>query len=110
MKITLPNGDRHLLNDDATLDERIQIVVALLEEWEYEIYIGWKSNSIRLFLDSLSNYLIWYKGEKENDNNSDVLSKNQTNRLYRGRKDIPFSSLNKRHKNNLFGIIRGARK
>lgn len=109
MKIQLPNGQRHELDDGISLDEKVLVVEKLVKDWERIIILNWNSNSVRFFLDSLANYLVWHK-EIPNDISEDkeVMSKNKTNRLYRGRVDIPFSSLNSHQKELLFGETRGA--
>jgi hypothetical protein len=109
MKIQLPNGQRQELSDGLSLDNKIKVVEDLTEEWLEVIEKNWDSNSVRFFLDSLANYLVWHK-EIEDDKTEDkeVMSKNKTNRLHRGRKDIPFSSLNSQQRELLFGETRGA--
>jgi len=109
MKIQLPNGQRHELDDGISLDEKVKVVEDLVNEWRNIIRLNWDSNSVRFFLDSLSNYLVWHK-EIPNDITEDkeVMSRNKTNRLHRGRVDIPFSSLNSHQKELLFGESRGA--
>lgn len=108
MKIRLPNGEQHILKDDITLDEKVKIVEELTEQWKSEIENCWDSNAVKFFLDSLSNYLVWHKDNKDvNKEDKEVMSRNKTNRLYRGRKDTPFSSLSKKDKSNLFDEVRG---
>lgn len=109
MKIQLPNGQRHELDDGISLDEKVEVVEKLVSEWERIIILNWNSNSVRFFLDSLANYLVWHK-EDPNDITEDkeVMSRNKTNRLHRGRIDTPFSSLNSNQKELLFGEARGA--
>ena len=110
MKIQLPNGKQHTLDDDITLEEKIVEVNNLLKEWEFEIHNGWDSNAVKFFLDSLSNYLVWHRDDEDsNKEDKEVMSRNKTNRLYRGRKDIPFSSLSKDDKSILFGEVRGGK-
>lgn len=108
MKIQLPNGKQHVLKDDITLEEKVKVVEELTEQWKSEIENSWDSNAVKFFLDSLSNYLVWHKdNEDANKEDKEVMSKNKTNRLYRGRKDTPFSSLSKKDRSNLFGEARG---
>lgn len=92
-----------------SLKEKVEEVEKLIKEWEYEIYNGWNSNTIKFFLDSLSNFLVWHKenGEAANKENKEIMSKTKTNKLYRNRKDILFSNLSKKDKNNLFGDSAG---
>lgn len=108
MKIRLPNGKQHILKDDITLEEKVKIVEELTEQWKSEIENCWDSNAVKFFLDSLSNYLVWHKDNEDiNKEDKEVMSRNKTNRLYRGRKDIPFSSLSKKDKSNLFDEVKG---
>lgn len=109
MKIQLPNGKKHTLEDDISLEKKIQEVEKLTREWEEVIFSNWESNSIRFFLDSLANYLVWHKEDNSDiTEDKEVMSKNKTNRLHRGRKDTPFSSLNTTDREMLFGEVRGA--
>lgn len=104
MKIQLPNGKQHELKDGISLEEKVKVVEELTSEWKKEIENNWNSDSVRYFLDSLSNYLVWHKenlDSKEED--KEVMSRNKTNRLHRGRKDIPFSNLNNQDRESLFG-------
>lgn len=103
MKILLPNGKKRKIEDNLSLDEKKEIVESLTNEFAVEIKMNWNSNSIKFFLDSLANYLVWHKDEGESRHDKEVMSKNKTNRLVRGRKDIPFSSLSKTDKEQLFG-------
>lgn len=108
MKITLPNGERCELNDNLNIEDKRKEVSMLMEEWDESIHHGWLSDSIKYFLDSLSNYLVWHKEKDGTENNINiedkyVMSRNKTNRLHRGRKDIPFSSLNDSNKEAIFG-------
>lgn len=108
MKIQLPDGQKHNLDEEISLEEKIREVERLTSQWIDVILENWESNSIRFFLDSLANYLVWHK-EDVNDITEDkeVMSKNKTNRLHRGRKDTPFSSLGTKDKEMLFGEVRG---
>jgi hypothetical protein len=103
MKIQLPNGKSHTLDEGITLEEKIQVTEDLTEEWMCLIGENWDSNSIRFFLDSLSNYLVWHKEADESGHDKEVMSRNKTNRLVRGRKDTLFSDLSKTDSSKLFG-------
>jgi len=103
MKIQLPNGNQRTLDDDLSLDEKKSIVEDLTEEWMTIIKLNWHSNSVKYFLDSLANYLVWHKNEEAVKEDKDVMSKNKTNRLHRGRKDVPFSCLGEKDRELLFG-------
>lgn len=112
MKIKLPNGQKTILDDSLTIEEKKEVVFRMTEEWDSLIIENWGSTTIIYFLDSLSNYLNWHKeqivneeGGIETDSSEDkeVMSKNKTNRLYRGRRDNVFSSLSDRDTEMLFG-------
>lgn len=109
MKIQLPNGKQHNLDDNITLEEKKQIVEDLTEEFMSLIKSNWHSDSVKFFLDSLANYLVWHKDEDESNHDKEVMSRNKTNRLVRGRKDIPFSSLSKADSEKLFGENGGSK-
>lgn len=108
VKIQLPNGQAHNLDDELSLDEKKQVVEDLTHEWHDIIRLNWDSNSIRFFLDALANYLVWHKEPEESKHDKEVMSRNKTNRMLRGRKDIPFSNLSAKDKEQLFGETRGA--
>ncbi|AYP68237.1 hypothetical protein PQE75_gp105 [Bacillus phage vB_BcoS-136] len=103
MKIQLPNGQKSILDDSISLEEKVKIVEDLTEEWMTVIKLNWDSNSVKFFLDSLANYLVWHKEEEDTSHDKEVMSRNKTNRLLRGRKDIPFSNLSSKDVILLFG-------
>ncbi|UUV46413.1 hypothetical protein [Bacillus phage vB_BanS-Thrax3] len=103
MKIQLPDGNQRTLDENITLDEKKSIVEDLTEEWMTIIKLNWHSNSVKYFLDTLANYLVWHKEEDAKKEDKEVMSKNKTNRLHRGRKDTPFSCLSEKDKELLFG-------
>lgn len=103
MKIQLPDGKQKTLDENITLDEKKKIVEELTEKWRPILRLNWHSQSVKYFLDSLANYLVWHKEEEEQSEDKEVMSRNKTNRLHRGRKDIPFSCLNDKDKELLFG-------
>lgn len=103
MKIQLPNGVKYNLNEELTLEDKIKKVEEITEEWMPIIKDNWFSDSTKFFLDSLSNYLVWHREEEDAREDKEVMSRNKTNRLIRGRKDIPFSSLNSEDSATLFG-------
>lgn len=109
MKIQLPNGQKIILNDDLSIDEKLKITEELAETWIPVLRSSWKiwnSDSTRFFFDSLANYIVWHKEEEDDREDKEVMSRNKTNRLYRGRKDIPFSSLSEGDK-DLLGLDGG---
>lgn len=103
MKVMLPNGSDTELDETIHLDEKIKKVKELLEEYSVHIENNWYQDSIKFFIDSLANYLIWHKEEGESGHDKEVMSRNKTNRMIRGRKDIPFSNLSQRDNDKLFG-------
>ncbi|UGO51096.1 hypothetical protein PQE70_gp262 [Bacillus phage vB_BanS_Nate] len=104
MKIQLPDGKQKTLDENITLEEKKKIVEELTEKWRPICRLNWYSDTIKYFLDSLSNYLVWHKEEEEKQaEDKEVLSRNKTNRLHRGRKDVPFSCLSEKDKELLFG-------
>jgi hypothetical protein len=109
MKIQLPNGSQRNLDDNLTLEEKLSVVEDLTEEFDDVILLNWHSNSVKFFLDSLTNYLVWHKEDEEvGKHDKEVMSRNKMNRMRRGRKDIPFSDLSAKDKEQLFGETRGA--
>lgn len=102
MKVLLPSGIEHELDEKLELSEKIAKVEELLFEHSESIINNWKSDNVKFFLDSLSNYLVWHKEDGESGHDKEVMSKNKTNRMIRGRKDTPFSSLGKQSKEMLF--------
>lgn len=108
MKIQLPSGQKTTLDDDINLEEKKQVVEDLVTEFEDAIIRNWHSNSVKFFLDALTNYLVWHKEPEESTHDKEVMTRNKTNRMLRGRKDIPFSNLSSIDKEKLFGETRGA--
>lgn len=107
MKIQLPNGKKVTLDDNIELSEKLVLVQHLTDEWMLIIIENWDSNSTKYFLDSLTNYIVWHKEPEDSKEDKEVMSRNKTNRLHRGRKDIPFSSLSTDVKDLLFSESRG---
>jgi hypothetical protein len=103
MKIQLPDGQRHILDECISLEEKLQVVEELTETWMPTLLLNWDSNSVKFFLDSLTNYLVWHKEPNESRHDKEVMSKNKTNRMLRGRKDTLFSDLSKADSEKLFG-------
>src|SRR5690606_18140445 len=110
MKIQLPNGQKSNLDENISFEEKLQIVEDLVEEWMPVIILNWHSNSIKFFLDSLSNYLVWHKEEDENGykgyEDKEILSRKKMEKLIRFKKDskqINFTDLSKEHKESLLG-------
>ena len=104
MKIQLPNGERLNLDENITLQEKLEKVEDLTKEWESTIQHNWESISVRYFLDGLANYLVWHK-EKEAKGKQDkeVLSIFKVEKMEGKRKanSTPFSSLSKTKKDFL---------
>lgn len=66
MKIQLPDGKKILLKDNISLEEKMEIVEQLVDEWRDVIKEDrrtWFSNVVKYFLDSLASYLVWHKDE-----------------------------------------------
>lgn len=105
MKIQLPNGQDFILDENITIEEKIAVTYQLTNEWLTVIEENWKnSEEVRYFLDSLANYLVWHKEPEISEyEDKEVMSRNKTNRLHRGRKDIPFSCLSENDKELIFG-------
>lgn len=103
MKIKLPNGEKIILKDHIEYKEREKEVNKLLKEWKDIIRADsktWLSNSIKYFLDSLSNYLLWSKkdNKKEELKKEDtILTKRQTIIMNRKsgdeRREMPVSNM-----------------
>lgn len=101
MKINLPNGKRVVLDDDISFEKKIAKVESILLEWDEYIHSSWiKDKDCKLFLEKLANYLVWHKEDEESKHIEDkeVMSRNKINRISRGAKDIPFSSLSNQDK------------
>lgn len=115
MKIKLPNGTDFELNDNLDINGKLKEVERLVNEWQSEITSNWNGNNVKYFIDSLSNYLVWHKEDREigkrGKEDKDVLSKKKTEKLVRYKKtskEINFSDLNKEQRYLLFGEeIRG---
>jgi len=103
MKIQLPNGQDYILGDNLTIEEKLDITFQLTNEWMAVIENNWNSDDVRYFLDGLSNYLVWHKEPEDDREDKLVMSRNKTNRLHKGSKDIPFSCLSESDKELIFG-------
>lgn len=112
MKIQLPNGQQHNLDENITLEEKKQVVGDLTEEFMSTIKLNWDSNSVKFFLDSLANYLVWHKEpEEKGSEDKEVLSRKKVEKMSRYKKTsktINFTDLSLEHKEILLGEVRGA--
>lgn len=109
MRIRLPNGEKIELDNSLSLEEKKVIVNELISEWNHVVFDNWNDNSVKYFLDSLANYLVWHKTKEEKDEKAEdkfILSRNKTDKLSNHRKDsktINFSNLNKEEYYLIFG-------
>jgi len=107
MKIQLPNGQQHILDENIPMEEKLQIVDELTEEWMPTLRKNWNSNSVKFFLDSLGNYLVWHKEpEEKGREDKEVLSRKKMEKMVRFKKTsktVNFSDLSKEQRNLLFG-------
>lgn len=107
MKIQLPNGENHTLEDGVSLQEKVRIVEQLTEEWMPIIRLNWYSNSIKYFLDSLANYLVWHKELDEKGNeDKEILSRAKLEQMHKFKKrskSVNFTDLSLDQKELLFG-------
>lgn len=108
MKILLPNGKSRTLDDNLTIEQKLEVTEKLAVEFDDLIHSNWNANAVKFFLDSLTNYLVWHKEEDEiGKHDKEVMSRNKTNRMIRGRKDIPFTDLSSKDREQVFGETRG---
>lgn len=104
MKIQLPDGKGKYLDNNISLEDKLNIVEELIEEWNHAIRLNWESNSVRFFLNGLANYLVWHK-ETEDKGKEDklVLSMRKIEEMIGERKSrsIPFTYLSKSQKERI---------
>lgn len=106
MKIKLPDGQKIELDENISIDKKIDKVKKLLNDYMFEIENNWNSNSIKYFLDGLSNYLVWHKEKAEKGKeDKDILSIKKIEEMIgkRKSKSMPFSSISTRQKED-FGL------
>ncbi|MFS0905783.1 hypothetical protein AB3N02_22305 [Priestia aryabhattai] len=107
MKIQLPNGQQVNLDDDISLEKKKKIAHNLTKEWYPTLKRNWNSNSVKFFLDSLANYLVWHKEpEEKGKEDKEILSRGKLekmNKLKSRSKTVNFSDLSKDDKELLFG-------
>ncbi|UUV46680.1 hypothetical protein [Bacillus phage vB_BanS-Thrax4] len=107
MKIQLPDGKQKTLDENITLEEKKKIVEDLTEKWMYVLRLNWHSNSVKYFLDSLANYLVWHKEEdQKGTEDKEILSRKKLEKMSKMKKtskQINFSDLSKEQHELLFG-------
>jgi len=107
MKIQLPDGKQRTLDEHIPLEDKKRIVEDLTEEWMTIIKLNWHSNSVKYFLDSLANYLVWHKEEDLKwTEDKEVLSRTKIEQMVRFKKRskcINFSDLPEDQAELLFG-------
>ena len=111
MKIQLPNGQQLILDEHISIEEKLQIVESLTEEFMTTIKMNWHSNSVKFFLDSLTNYLVWHKEKEEfGREDKEVLSRKKMEKMVKFKKTSKttnFSDLSKKDVEKLIGEGRG---
>lgn len=106
MIIRLPDGRRHKLDKHLSLEEKCEVVIRLIEDWNSEIHLNWESNSIKYFLNQLSDYLVWHKEDEDvGKEDKDVISERKNVEMIGKKRGMstPFTNLSNSLKNKLFG-------
>lgn len=107
MKIQLPDGEQHELDENITLKEKLLITKELSERFLPIIHNNWNSNSVKFFLDSLTNYIVWHKEpEDKGTEDKEVLSRKKMEKMVRMKKtskSVNFTDLSITHK-ELLGL------
>lgn len=110
VKIQLPDGRNHDLDENLSLEEKLKAVEQLTIEWMPAIKKGWNNNTVKFFLDSLANYIVWHKENREEGKKGTedkfVLSKKKVDKMSNYRKDsktINFSDLSPSDREILLG-------
>lgn len=110
MKIKLPNGLDFELDENLDMESKLQKVEYLLNKYDSDIVSNWNGSNVKFFVDSLANYLVWHKEDREigkrGKEDKSILSKKKTEKLVRYKKtskEINFSDLNKEQRYLLFG-------
>lgn len=71
------------------------------------LIMNWHSNSVKYFLDSLTNYVVWHKDDEEKGReDKEILSKHKLEKMnkFKGRsKTVNFTDLTLDQKETLFG-------
>lgn len=71
------------------------------------IRLNWNSNSVKYFLDTLANYLVWHKEEElKGTEDTEVLSRGkleQMNKFKKRSKTVNFTDLTVDQRETLFG-------
>ncbi|QPK89746.1 hypothetical protein IEN91_04715 [Bacillus velezensis] len=99
MKIDLPNGQKIILEENLSMEEKLKVVKELLNEHYPMIEKSdWETNRVKFFLSGLGDYIVWHKEENQkNKTDKEVLSIKKTKQMSGKIKSpsIPFSSLGK---------------
>lgn len=111
MKIQLPNGEQLTLDEHISLEEKLQIVKDLSEEFMPLLKLNWHSNSVKYFLDTLANYIVWHKEpEEKGTEDKEILSRKKMEKLVKFKKTSKttnFTDLSETLKESLLGESRG---
>lgn len=109
MKIQLPNGQQQQLDENISLADKKKLVEDLTEEWYPILKRNWNSNSVKFFLDTLANYLVWHKEDEEKGKeDKEVLSRKKMEKMVKFKKtskQVNFSDLSAEDKELLFGEV-----
>ena len=102
MKIILPDGQKLYLSPKDTVENKKQKCDELLYEFQIHIRDNWESPKIKMFLNVLSDYLLY--GNKPHKHEKEILSVSKSKDMQECRKCIPFSSLSK-HQKIMLGLV-----
>lgn len=107
MKIQLPDGKQRTLDEHIPLEDKKRVVEDLTEEWMTIIKLNWHSNSVKYFLDTLANYLVWHREEEQRGlEDKEILSRKkleQMSKMKKTSKQVNFSDLPNEQYELLFG-------
>ena len=112
VRIQLSNGQIVTLDESIEIKDKIDAVTDLVDEWMPILIVNWNSNAVKYFLDSLSNYIVWHKEEKEKGKeDKEVLSRKKMEKMVRFKKtskQVNFSDMPKNEKEKFFGVSNNA--
>lgn len=105
MKLKLPDGKVLSLDKELPIEEKLENVRKILDQYENEFLKSLHTNKTRVCLEILSNYIVFHK-EEEDKNKKDeyILSEKRIREMESGTRSSPFSTMSDKHK-ALFGMI-----
>lgn len=97
MKLKLPDGNKISLSPINNVDERINFITSIIQQFDDFIVENYDTQQVQYFLEGCSNYIVWCKDDENGvSHDKSILQAKKTELLHKYNKhEIPFSAMSK---------------